>query len=136
MHTLLWTGLLGFTCFEAIVVTVLVMPMPSNAVRGLVLKLFTAVWRSHGAVRVTLRAVWLVQLFCFLDCIRSMSWDTTETTPTGIGYWLERNSQLRKERNAYITGFGLMLSLVGWRLIMMMDQLHTQRDIVKASKKE
>lgn len=123
-----WLLMSAFTAMEVLVVMVLVMPMPSNAVRGRLTQAINQKWATSHTLKklcwvmLTLNAYYAYSSIAELrEAHAVMSSATCET----------RATTLYLERNAYICGFSVFLFFVLRRLLEIQGQLHATRAIVK-----
>eukprot|EP01012_Entosiphon_sulcatum_P050887 TRINITY_DN69844_c0_g1_i1.p1 TRINITY_DN69844_c0_g1~~TRINITY_DN69844_c0_g1_i1.p1 ORF type:complete len:156 (+),score=28.46 TRINITY_DN69844_c0_g1_i1:44-511(+) len=133
MATLLWTGLYIVMLIESAFVLVLCLPLPSNAARGFILRSYRAIWHSSAYLRHMLVTLVVGQAVLFLDAMRTLNHLDDRKVP-GDGAMhrlLDQNRLLRNQRNAYVTGFGVFMVLVCWRLLQLMDQLFVSREEAK-----
>ena len=108
----------------------LILPMPSNKVRGAITRWVTGLWKND-AVRYTFTAIMALNVFYFyfvMDAILHPFYDLGLLTPIEQAPTCELKMDLfRNERNAYITGFSLFMFLVLRRLIDIQTKLHEVR---------
>ena len=136
-----WFILFAFMLVEAAVVLLLVMPMPSNQVRGAITNAITTLWDKQPSVRYLAIGCTVVNAFYFyhvVDALMHPIW----TGVARLGF-LQFNDplvtcemralQFERERNAYITGFSLFLFLVLRRLVDIQIKLHEARADCKAT---
>lgn len=131
-----WLVLLVFMFVECLLVTLLVMPMPSNKVRGAVTAWVSGLWdvtfvRYAFTSCMALDAFYLYFVF---DALLHPLYDIGLLTPIETDASCEqRASRLQNERNAYITGFSLFLFFILRRLLDIQAKLHEARGEQKAS---
>ena len=132
-----WFVLFCFMLFEAAIVLLLVMPMPSNQVRGAITAAITTVWDKNAAVRYVAFGLTIVNalyLWSVMDALLHPSFRLA------LGYMGAeallscemRALEFERERNAYITGISLFLFLVLRRLVDIQVKLHEARAEAKA----
>jgi B-cell receptor-associated protein 31 len=135
MEKTLWFILFLFMLIEAIIVLLLVAPMPSNSVRGALLKAITGTWESQTAVRyVSYAAVIINALYLWRvsDALKVPLYAFGILEDPLISCEL-RASRFERERNAYITGFSLFLFLVLRRLVDIQAKLFESRADAKSA---
>ena len=133
-----WFVLFVFMIIEAFFVLLLVMPMPSNKVRGAITGFVTLVWDQTPAVRYTAILLTLVNLVYFVSVFDALAhplyqhlgFMTLSEDLLAVSCEL-RASHFERERNAYICGFSLFLFLVLRRLVDIQAKLHESRADVK-----
>ncbi|KAL1523306.1 hypothetical protein AB1Y20_018252 [Prymnesium parvum] len=129
-----WLVLCVGLLFECLLVTLLIMPVPSNAVRGAVTKWVTQLWHVAG-VRYAFIAIMALDAFYFyfvMDALFHPLYDLGFLSPIEQAPTCELKMDLfRNERNAYITGFSLFMFFVLRRLIDIQTQLHQARASIK-----
>jgi len=136
-----WMLLYGFLLLECAVVMLLVLPVPNNFLRGLILKLVGKLTDNQGAM-VFCGLVLLLDAWYFYDSMKYLYGEKSYREGTAIvdGKVVVTNPQteyiarLRKERGAYISGFGIFLSLVFYRLVELQKQIFEYRKVIKANK--
>eukprot|EP00754_Rhynchopus_humris_P000919 Rhum_TRINITY_DN10576_c0_g1::Rhum_TRINITY_DN10576_c0_g1_i1::g.39108::m.39108 len=109
-------------------VAILCLPMPSNAVRGLVIRALPDLWKRSQPVRFFTFIMALINAYYFYE---SMSYqdnysNMTEGKQDHIRLFIE-------QRNAYLSGAGLFLTFTLYRLVELHSQLHDAREVVKGS---
>ena len=127
-----------FMLFEAAVVLLLCMPMPSNKVRGAVTYFVTSTWNATPALRWISGTVCLIDAFYFyqvvdtlLDPLRQrFGWLIVDDPLVSCEM---RIHAIERERNAYITGCSLFLFLVLRRLTDIQGKLHEARYEAKSA---
>ena len=127
-----WLILFSFMLIEAFIVLLLVMPMPSNHVRGAITASVTALWEKQPAIRYIAVCLTLINGFYFWHVIDAL------LDPFRVHFGIfglndplltceMRATNFERERNAYITGFSLFLFLVLRRLVDIQVKLHEAR---------
>eukprot|EP00756_Hemistasia_phaeocysticola_P024624 Hpha_TRINITY_DN15959_c1_g2::TRINITY_DN15959_c1_g2_i1::g.70584::m.70584 len=120
-----WFCLYLFLAFETLVVLLLVAPVPHNKVRGLILKTVHALL-SNKHVRIAMGFFLLLDLYYFWDCMDFLLGNDKHEHghhgPSATAY------KLRKQRNSYITAFGLIMFLVIMRLLDLLSKLYEMRE--------
>ena len=133
-----WFILFVFMLLEASIVLLLVMPMPSNRVRGAIITGIVSTWESLPAVRYIAIGLTLINLiyFCFVVDALLEPWKYFYAqTFSADQEWMVscemRAVQFERERNAYITGFSLFLFLILRRLVDIQAKLYQTRSETK-----
>jgi len=128
-----WVVLMAALVVECLLVLLLLLPMPSNVVRGVITSWVKGLWNIAG-VRYTILAVMALDIFYFLwilDALRSPLYDNW-LSPIEMELTCEISMSLfRNERNLYITGFSLFMFLVLYRLIDIQTKLQENRNTCK-----
>lgn len=121
---------------QTLCVLILSIPLPSNTLRGFIVKGYKQLWARSAYVRGGCITIFALQLLAFGDAMRSLN-HLEEHEYTGhLGDVINYNKMLRNQRNAYITGFGMFMGFVCFRLLNLMTQLYEQRQINKEHIKE
>ena len=122
---------------EALLCLVLVMPMPSNQVRGAVVKTIVNAWEKNKGIQYVAYAIILVDVLYFWHVLDALS---MPFYVYGLGLFEDahmtcelRSMQFERERNAYITGTSLFLFLVLRRLVDIQAKLFEARGEQKAA---
>ena len=134
MFDLGWLIMFMFLIVESLLVLLLVMPMPSNQVRGAIITVIVDTWEKNNAVRYVGFFLGAINLFYFMTVF-----DAFRHSFYAFGFMLEdalvtcelRAMAFERERNAYITGFSLFLFLVLRRMVDIQKQLFTMRTEMK-----
>jgi hypothetical protein len=151
---LAWGVLFVFMVFEMLIVSLLIMPMPSNKVRGAVTTIITSTWDKTPALRYVAIGLTIVNAIYFFNVVDALldPWKPHLEGVFGFGFELIVDCELRAQRferevrvaaapptlcrsdaitlaytaqrNAYITGFSLFLFLVLRRLVDIQQKLH------------
>ncbi|KAJ1624334.1 hypothetical protein T492DRAFT_1147996 [Pavlovales sp. CCMP2436] len=116
---------------QCLLVLLLVLPMPSNAVRTVILKVVHGIWDSQF-VRFMAYLVMGVNGVYFYWTVHTMArrgsfFSPVETARTEM----DEIVMFRNERNFFITGGNLFLLLVLRRLVDIQDQLRRARILAK-----
>jgi len=123
---------------EIITLSLLLLPMPNNAVRGLISKGLKAASDNQRVKQFFIVCLVVISLL-FLDAMRTINHlDEEQDKGDRKGPHLEFAIKLRlfrNQRNAYITGFSLFLMLVIYRVTAILAQLHRERAANKAALK-
>jgi B-cell receptor-associated protein 31 len=138
MFDLGWLIMFLFLLAESLLVLLLVMPMPSNQVRGAIITVIVDTWEKNNAVRYTGYFLGAINVIYFL-----MVFDALRQPFYAFGFMLEdalvscefRAMAFERERNAYITGFSLFLFLVLRRMVDIQRQLFKLRAEMKDAQK-
>lgn len=121
----------GVMWAEIVCVALLCLPMPNNNIRGFVIRLYKRVWTERKTFRTVIVAVLLLQLISFVDAVRNVN-ELGDHDHTGaLGELMNYNRLLMNQRNAYLTGFGLLCSVLTWRILELMRQLYEAREFEK-----
>eukprot|EP00566_Odontella_aurita_P028984 CAMPEP_0113525218 /NCGR_PEP_ID=MMETSP0015_2-20120614/32_1 /TAXON_ID=2838 /ORGANISM="Odontella" /LENGTH=143 /DNA_ID=CAMNT_0000423345 /DNA_START=97 /DNA_END=528 /DNA_ORIENTATION=+ /assembly_acc=CAM_ASM_000160 len=129
-----WLILFLFLIIECVFVTLLVLPMPSNAVRRAVTDLIASLW-DHTGIQYAVIAILVLDAVYFyadIDALRHPLYDLGLLTHESTIPCEMRAAMMQRERNAYITGFGLFLFFVLRRLVDIQDKLHQARHVAKS----
>lgn len=134
MFDLGWLIMFLFMLMEGLIVLLLVMPMPSNQVRGAIIMAIVDTWEKNTAVRYVSLFLGAINVVYFL-----MVFDALQHSFYAFGFMLEdalvscefRAMAFERERNAYITGFSLFLFLVLRRMVDIQRQLFKLRGEMK-----
>uniref|UniRef100_A0A7S0S5F4 BAP29/BAP31 transmembrane domain-containing protein n=1 Tax=Chlamydomonas leiostraca TaxID=1034604 RepID=A0A7S0S5F4_9CHLO len=122
-----WFIFTAFLFVEALVVIILVAPMPSNTIRGVVLDQLVKLNERKG-VRYGCWAMVALSGLYFWDSVATL-WSQP--------YWVlsceQRELLFFTERNAYATGMSLLLFFVLRRLLEIQAQLFVARAQTKAA---
>ena len=103
---------------------------------GWILNILSKIWNSSQYLRFSVKAIVLVNIAFCLEAIRTIS-IMEGTLAYGKGeesvcLELQQKVKLfRNQRNAYITGFNVFLSLIFYRLFVTMSQMHSWRNDLK-----
>uniref|UniRef100_A0A6U4KA63 Endoplasmic reticulum transmembrane protein n=1 Tax=Hemiselmis andersenii TaxID=464988 RepID=A0A6U4KA63_HEMAN len=127
-----WLLLFILLVTEAAALSILILPMPNNTIRGWVLNFFSKTWAGSNILRYMTFFLLLLNVLYFgssMSSIYSVEAFDLQTCEAKLDYF-------RHERNSYITGFGLFLFVVLQRIVMIQTQLHDTRDKVKAINKK
>jgi hypothetical protein len=130
-----WFVLLVFMLVEVLLVLLLVMPMPNNAVRGAVVNLVSSLWDQSG-LRYTFYIFLAADVFYFwyvCDALLHPLYDFGLIMPFEVVSCEIKAGMYQAERNAYITGFSLFLFLILHRLIDIQKRLHMSREAAKSA---
>ena len=132
-----WLVLFVFMLLEVVVVLLLVMPMPSNHVRGAITLAVTSVWDKNPAIRYCAIGLTLVNAFYFWTVIDALlhpwKWAFGILVDDALISCEMRAHEYERERNAYISGFSLFLFLVLRRLVDIQMKLYEARAESKAA---
>ncbi|KAG8462554.1 hypothetical protein KFE25_010379 [Diacronema lutheri] len=108
-------------------VLLLVLPVPSNAVRGAILRLVHAIWGAQF-VRFTVVLVMAIDVVYLWFTLHVMGRQGSLFSPVDTARTeMEEIALYRDERNAFITAGNLFLFLVLRRLVDIQDQLRRAR---------
>jgi len=132
-----WFVLCLALALECFLVTLLILPMPSNKVRGAITKWVISLL-SNQTVKYGGFALLVLDAYYFAFTMDAIS---NPLIHVGIMSPLEESmvscekglAAFRNERNAYITGFSLFMFLVLRRLVDIQSQLFESRSLAKAS---
>lgn len=131
-----WLLLFLFLLAELLIVALLCLPMPSNAIRGKLVKSISSLWEAtwiQYTVYLVL-AIDVVYFYFVFDALSHPLYDLGILTPIEMGVSCEQKQDLYyNERNAYISGGSIFLFFVINRLIDIQEKLHVQREMVKAA---
>lgn len=135
----MWGFICGILGCQVLVVILLCMPLPSNAIRGKIVHSFQNVWKGSYQMRTLSRVIMFIIFLLFVDAMRS-SYVYTEKHEEGATMahndLMIQIQRFRSQRNAYITGFSLFLGGVIWRLLFLIAQLYEAREECKQNLKE
>jgi len=132
-----WLILCVALAIECFLVTLLIMPVPSNMVRGAITQWIVSLL-SNQTVKYSGFAILVLDAYYFAYTMDAIS---NPLVHVGILSPLEESivscetglAMFRNERNAYITGFSLFMFLVLRRLVDIQSQLFESRRVAKAS---
>lgn len=131
-----WLILFLFMITEVILVTLLVMPMPNNDLRGLLTRSVAKLW-DNRFIKYTCYVLLVIDMFYFyfvfhalLHPLHDFGMIRNPAIESGITCEQKQN-WFYNERNAYITGSSLFLFIVLNRLVQIQDKLHKTRQQVK-----
>ena len=113
---------------ECFVVGLLCLPMPSNYVRKTVVGLLVNVWKKQQPVRFMAGLMFAVNLWYFYEAWSYKGYSGEYSEHDAI-------KKTREQRNFYLTGAGLFLYVILYRLIEIHSQLHDAREAQKGEKK-
>ena len=122
---------------EIVLITLLVIPMPSNDVRGAITTFVANLWEAQ-VVRYTVYALLAIDVFYFwfvFDALLHPLYDygIVRNPAVEMGITCEAKQNLfYNERNAYITGGSIFLFFILNRLVDIQDKLHKSRHQVKS----
>lgn len=127
-----WFVLFCFMLVEAILVLLLVMPMPSNQVRGAIVTAITSVWDKNAAVRYVAFGLTVINALYFWSVVDALIHPSFKLA---FGFVADeallscemRANEYERERNAYISVNSLFLFLVLRRLVDIQLKLHEAR---------
>eukprot|EP01059_Diplonema_ambulator_P031847 TRINITY_DN598_c0_g1_i1.p1 TRINITY_DN598_c0_g1~~TRINITY_DN598_c0_g1_i1.p1 ORF type:complete len:158 (+),score=42.54 TRINITY_DN598_c0_g1_i1:68-475(+) len=122
-----WLILCFFLIIEVLLVTLLIFPMPSNTVRGVVLDGIRKVWKMYPNIRTASAVIMFLNIWYFWSAMQFIYSDAAYNTENKE----VRLKLFREERNAYLTGFGIFNFLVLYRLLDLHTQLHDAREAQK-----
>lgn len=129
-----WLVLFLFLVVECVLVTLLVLPMPSNKIRRAVTDLIASLW-DHKGIQYAVIALLVLDAVYFysdFDALRHPLYDLGLLTQESTIPCEERATMMQRERNAYITGFGLFLFFILRRLVDIQDKFHRARHVAKS----
>jgi hypothetical protein len=141
-----WLLVTGGLLFQCVLVILLVIPVPSNHVRGAILQLVHLIWTPQP-VKYIVALVMALNAWYFWSTLHFMSRQGSLLSPIDTARTqTEEISLYRNERNAFLTGGNLFLFLVLRRLVDIQDQLRRARiaykehdqveKIIRTSKKD
>jgi hypothetical protein len=102
---------------------------------GMIIGTLSKIWTSSQYVRYTMHFLFLINILAFAEAIRTI----TQVESKLDGHLLGgpcRDLELKvklfvNQRNSYISGFNVFLSLVFYRLFVTMKQVHEWRKNLK-----
>jgi hypothetical protein len=131
-----WLFLFLFFVVETFLVTLLVLPMPNNDVRGAITGWVTSLW-DNRPVKITayvMLALNVVYFWFVSDALLHPLYDFgLLRNPFAEGGWTCESKQnlFYNERNAYLTGMSIFMFVILNRLVDIQDKLHKARHVVK-----
>jgi hypothetical protein len=139
MMGIMWQALYGILSIEIVFVILLLLPLPSNTVRGWVVK-GTQLIQTPNAKKFQLFLLATITAL-FFDSLRSINYiekqHAAEAGRTAAhDQLIDKMRLFRNQRNAYITGFCLLLTFVLYRVQAMIIHLHSSRSELKLVRKE
>eukprot|EP01063_Lacrimia_lanifica_P036723 TRINITY_DN7368_c0_g3_i1.p2 TRINITY_DN7368_c0_g3~~TRINITY_DN7368_c0_g3_i1.p2 ORF type:complete len:135 (+),score=68.64 TRINITY_DN7368_c0_g3_i1:82-486(+) len=128
-----WMLLSLFMLIETLLVAVLIMPMPSNKIRGLMVDGIRHVWNTYPNLRYIAALMLTLNAYYFYNSMHylyfSDRYEHSEIKDT-------KTRMFREQRNAYLTGFGIGLFFVLNRLMDLHTQLYDARNVQKEQEKK
>jgi hypothetical protein len=118
---------------QVVVVLILVMPMPTNYVRGYVARGFSSLWKNNPSLRNIAFMLFLLNVMAFVLEMRTLYFNPPplEKFPGPDGFMERRMQLFRTERNAYLTGMSCFVYFVMTRLVQIQLQLYDARNAQK-----
>ncbi|KAJ8604362.1 hypothetical protein CTAYLR_002554 [Chrysophaeum taylorii] len=135
---------------QSLVCLLLVIPMPSNSVRGMIVGGLNRIWDQHPAIRSAAALLCVFNAFLFITELRRLSWPEPPPPPPppprrgmpGLpgmpppppvnDFACEFQLGLfRSERNAYMSGFSLFIYFMMRRLLEIQQMLYKARKAEK-----
>ena len=131
----LFTFLFIFMLIESLFVLLLVLPMPSNKVRGWLTSFVTGLWGQSAvkAVAICMLIFNTIYLWHVLDALESPLVSIGLMSGNPLESCEVRAEMYAKERNATVCGFNIFLFLILRRLVDIQMKLHEARADQKAS---
>jgi magnesium-transporting ATPase (P-type) len=133
-----WLVLFLFLIFEGVIVLVLILPMPTNTMRGAVIGALTSIWNSNSFVRYMCFALVALDTYYFGTTYRSLYYYAP--AQVGAGNRVEECERkiafFREQRNLYITGVSIYLFFIMWGLFHVQTLLHQSRQRIKVLESE
>ncbi|WIA10503.1 hypothetical protein OEZ85_010692 [Tetradesmus obliquus] len=122
-----WTLMTMFTIMEVVIVALLVMPMPSNKVRGMVQGTINKFWHSQEYVKKTSWVMLTLNSYYVYDSARQLIQHNKIYAASCEAYSLA----LYFQRNLLISGGSVFLFFVMRRLLDIQGQLFETRALAK-----
>ncbi|KAJ9453257.1 hypothetical protein DIPPA_05952 [Diplonema papillatum] len=127
-----WVFIYLYLALELFVVFLLIVPMPTNAIRGYMIDQIRLIWRRHPYFRYYSGIMLFVSTTYFAAAINFLYSDHTSIVD-------EKNLRtqfFKEQRNAYLTGFTLFNFLVINRLLELHTQMYDMREELARKKQE
>mmetsp|Transcript_24716 Transcript_24716/g.25347 ORF Transcript_24716/g.25347 Transcript_24716/m.25347 type:complete len:155 (+) Transcript_24716:47-511(+) len=125
-----WDFVFYILMTQIIVVGLLIVPLPSNKLRGLIINTLDGIWNASAYFR---HFCVILSLILALICAASMhAWATLDKQLSNKNFC----SLMEAERNVYMTGFSLFLNVMAIRLLEVSRQLHDTKAELKATLKQ
>ena len=119
-----------FMFVEGTLVTLLILPMPSNGIRRKVTDFVSGLWESKPVQYFSIGFLVLDSMYFYfiMGALLHPLYDLGLLSPVGMSPTCEiKQAMFREERNAFISGMGLFLFFVLNRLVDIQDKLHRSR---------
>ena len=110
------------------------MPMPSNLVRGAVIKSLAHFWNSYSGLRYVSYILVSVNFLYFAQTYKLVYYVERPAAMDRFEECDHKISLFREQRNLYITGFSIFIFFVFRRLLDIQTKLFEARRAVKESK--
>ena len=123
-----------FMFVEGTLVTLLILPMPSNDIRRKVTDFVSGLWESKPVQYFSIGFLILDSIYFYfiMGALLHPLYDLGILSPIDMSPTCEiRQAMFREERNAFISGMGLFLFFVLNRLVDIQDKLHRSRHEAK-----
>lgn len=126
-----WDFVFWILMIQIVLVGLLIVPLPSNKLRGVIVNALDSAW---GASTYFRHFCVILSGILALICAASMhAWATLdELTQTKKNFC----SLMEAERNVYMTGFSLFLNVMAFRLLEVNRQLHSAKAELKIAIKQ
>lgn len=147
----MWLLIFLFLAGQSAVVLLLVLPMPRNDMRGLLVKFLSGVWNQSSWLRNTCTTLCVINAIMFLHDMRALylapplmgsvgdfepGMPRMPPPPPNAMHCEAKLVRFRTERNTYITGFSLLIFFVMRRLLVIQTQLFKSREAAKDAEKD
>jgi hypothetical protein len=119
---------------EGTLVTLLILPMPSNNVRRILTDFVAGLWESKLVQYFSVGFLVMdsVYFYFIMGALLHPLYDLGILSPIDMSPTCEvKQAMFREERNAFISGMGLFLFFVLNRLVDIQDKLHKSRHEAK-----
>lgn len=120
---------------QSVVCLLLVIPVPSNSMRGAIVHGLNSLWAEHPALRGGAGLLCVVNVIALGFAVRKLSFPPEMMPPPPPPHELVHCpfalEQFRAERNALLSGFSLFVFLMMRRLLETQKQLYEAREAAK-----
>eukprot|EP01061_Rhynchopus_euleeides_P010998 TRINITY_DN2056_c0_g2_i1.p2 TRINITY_DN2056_c0_g2~~TRINITY_DN2056_c0_g2_i1.p2 ORF type:complete len:133 (+),score=72.54 TRINITY_DN2056_c0_g2_i1:71-469(+) len=127
MRDIGWTVMYIFLMLEVAIVAALILPMPSNTIRGFLIDSIRKAWTNFPYVQYTFALVLVLDVLMFSDSMNYI-YSNDHSGHNKIEYF-------RHQQHAYLTGFSVGLFFVMNRLLDLNTQLYDARELMKRQEK-
>eukprot|EP01061_Rhynchopus_euleeides_P010997 TRINITY_DN2056_c0_g1_i1.p2 TRINITY_DN2056_c0_g1~~TRINITY_DN2056_c0_g1_i1.p2 ORF type:complete len:141 (+),score=71.89 TRINITY_DN2056_c0_g1_i1:68-490(+) len=135
MRDLGWTVMYFFLMLEVVIVAALILPMPSNAIRGFLVDSIRKVWAKYPNVQYAFAVALLLDVLLFFDSMNFLNSHGGPGHGHGHGAAHNKIEYFRHQQHAYLTGFSIGLFFVMNRLLDLNTQLFHARQAMKELEK-
>lgn len=122
-----WGLMTLYTIAEVLIISLLVMPMPSNALRGKIQGAVSRLWHGQEYVKKTSWVLLTLNSYYFYDAMHNL----LEANKIVAATCESHQQHLYFQRNAMISGGSVFLFFVMRRLLDIQGQLYSMRALAK-----